>query len=142
MKFELTRIFPVDPPQLFACFTDPELLAQWWSPFGAKCLSADLDARAGGSFRIEYSREGSEISAVFGTYILVEPPRRLSFTWRRPSYSPGEETTVTLDFEEISDGTRLHLTHEGFVDAQHLGGQGGGWESLMEALQILVDNPK
>ena len=44
----LERTLPVAPDRVWAAWTDPELLVQWFTPAPWKTVSADLDVRPGG----------------------------------------------------------------------------------------------
>ena len=55
----------------------PMALAGWWWNHWDD-VTIDADVPAGGSYRIEASRHGIAVS---GEYLVVEPERRLAFTW-------------------------------------------------------------
>jgi uncharacterized protein YndB with AHSA1/START domain len=91
------------PPEVvFRHFTDPARMVEW---FG---ISALLDPRPGGAFRVNVT--GPDVVA--GEYVVVEPPRRVVFTWgfREPGSSQVE---VTL--EPDGEGTLLVLLHHGLT---------------------------
>ena len=77
------------PPEVvFPYFTDPELIVTW---IGER---AELDARAGGTFAVDF---GS--TAARGTYVAVEPPHRVVFTWGVPgddTLPPGSSTVEVV----------------------------------------------
>ena len=88
---------------VFEAWTKPELLKQWWVPksFGLSLLSCEADVRVGGSYRLVFSFEGSEM-AFFGTYREVTPHSRLAWT-NDEGGDAGQVTTVT--FEERAGKT-------------------------------------
>ena len=47
----LERTVPVAPARVWAAWTEPELLLQWFTPAPWKTVSCDLDLRPGGSRR-------------------------------------------------------------------------------------------
>src|SRR5215471_12852508 len=66
------EIFIAAPPAtVFAFFRDPALMVEWLG------RGKVLDARPGGAFRVEVS-DGNVAS---GSYRVVDPPRRIVFTW-------------------------------------------------------------
>jgi uncharacterized protein YndB with AHSA1/START domain len=67
----------------------------------------ELDARVGGSFRFELENGNS----IVGTYLLIVPPERLSFTWSS-SIAAYQEMVVTVDFVDRGHQTEVVLTHE------------------------------
>ncbi len=50
--FVTTRVFPVPADMLFAAFSDPAMLAQWWGPEGFTNTIQEFDFRPGGAWRI------------------------------------------------------------------------------------------
>jgi len=62
------------PPEVvFPYFTDPQLMVTW---IGER---ADLDARPGGKFALDFRGVAARSS-----YVAVEPPQRVVFTWGIP----------------------------------------------------------
>src|SRR5215510_9890048 len=91
---------------VFEAFTKPELFKQWWVPksFGLTLLSCELDVRVGGSYRLVFSHDGSEM-AFFGKYVEVTPHSRL--VWTNDEGDEGPVTTAT--FEEKAGKTLVVL---------------------------------
>src|SRR6476659_5590639 len=69
----VTRTFDALARIVFEAWTRPELLERWWAPksIGMSLLSVEADVRVGGSYRLEFGREGSKTMAFFGKYIEV-----------------------------------------------------------------------
>jgi uncharacterized protein YndB with AHSA1/START domain len=96
------------PEIVFAYFTDPVRMVEW---FGTQ---ATLDPRPGGACRIRTA--GGAVMA--GTYVEVDPPRRIVFTWGfEPEVfaTPAASTTVEVTLTPDGDGTVLHLAHGGIA---------------------------
>ena len=69
----LERTLPVAPDRVWAAWTDPALLVQWFTPAPWKTVSADLDVRPGGRcITTMESPEGEQFTNV-GCYLQVEP---------------------------------------------------------------------
>jgi uncharacterized protein YndB with AHSA1/START domain len=113
---------------VFAAWTKPELLKQWWAPksMGVSLLSCAADVRVGGRYRFEFGHEGSEPMAFFGRYIEVTPHSRLA--WTNEESDDGAVTTVT--FEEKDGKTRLAM-HELHSSKEALDGSVAGMEGAM-----------
>ena len=65
---------------VFEAWSRPELFQRWWVPnsSGLTLLSAELDVRAGGTYRLVIGRPSSEQPmAFFGRYLDVTPHSRL-----------------------------------------------------------------
>ena len=74
---------------------------------------ATLDVRPGGSFRITM-RSKERVHEHVGTYQVVEPPAKLSFTWSGLD-NPNEITLVTVEFIARGNESELLITHERFT---------------------------
>src|SRR5690349_18644386 len=93
------RTFAASAEFLFDAWTDPVMMARWfhakerWTTSVVRC-----EPRAGGAWEIvmHTGGDGPDCRA-FGTYVAIDRPRRLVFTWHANA-DPGYETTVTLDF--------------------------------------------
>jgi len=76
----LERTLPVAPDRVWAAWTDPALLVQWFTPAPWKTVSADLDVRPGGRcITTMESPEGEQFPNA-GCYLHVEPGSLLVFT--------------------------------------------------------------
>jgi uncharacterized protein YndB with AHSA1/START domain len=97
------------PPEIvFAYFTDPARMVEW---FG---MQATLDPRPGGACRIQTATG----AVMVGSYVEVEPPRRVVFTWGfEPEVfgTPAASTTVEVTLTPDGDGTVVRLAHGGLV---------------------------
>jgi uncharacterized protein YndB with AHSA1/START domain len=76
----LERTIPVAPDRVWAAWTDPELLKQWFTPAPWQTVAADLDVRPGGRFDTTMESPEGEQYPNAGCYIQVEPGRLLVFT--------------------------------------------------------------
>jgi uncharacterized protein YndB with AHSA1/START domain len=76
----LTRDIPVTPDKLFAAWTQPELMVQWFTPKPWETVRAEVDLRPGGSSLVVMrSPEGEEFPNS-GVYLEVVPNQRLVAT--------------------------------------------------------------
>jgi uncharacterized protein YndB with AHSA1/START domain len=76
----LERTVPVPVERVWAAWTEPELLLQWFTPAPWKTVSADLDVRPGGRSVITMESPEGERFPHAGCYLQVEPNRLLVFT--------------------------------------------------------------
>lgn len=133
----VTRRFEASPERVFDAWLDPVLIGRWM--FGPalrdeKILHLEVDARVGGSFSFLVKREGQEIDHV-GTYLEIERPRSLAFTWGIAG-QPGAESRVVVEIEPQDRGSELTLVHE--MDAkwrEYAGRTEAGWRQMLEVLQ-------
>jgi uncharacterized protein YndB with AHSA1/START domain len=116
-EIHIERVFDAPRDLVFATFTDPQLIPEWWGPRGGTTVVDQMDVRAGGSWRfITADCEGNE-TAFRGTYREVTPPERIvqTFEWEG---MPGHVCVETAVFEDLGDRTRVvntslfHTTEE------------------------------
>jgi uncharacterized protein YndB with AHSA1/START domain len=105
-EIHIERVFDAPRDQVFAAFTDPKLIPQWWGP---TTIVDQMDVKPGGSWRfVARNQDGSE-TAFRGTYREVTPPERIvqTFEWEG---MPGHVHVQTATFEELGDRTKLTTT--------------------------------
>jgi uncharacterized protein YndB with AHSA1/START domain len=126
---------------VFEAWTKPELFKRWWVPksAGVILVSCEMDVRVGGSYRLVFSFEGSEM-AFFGTYREVTPHSRLVWT-NDEAGDAGQVTTVT--FEEKAGKTlvvmrELYPSKEALDAALASGSQDGTRETFEQLDELLV----
>jgi uncharacterized protein YndB with AHSA1/START domain len=111
------RVFNAPRDRVFAAYTDPELVPQWYGPRGTTTIVDQMDVRVGGAWRfVMPSSDGSE-TAFRGTYREVTPPERIvqTFEWEG---MPGHVAVETATFEDLGERTKVttvtlfHTTEE------------------------------
>jgi len=135
-SLRLERLIPSSPEVLFALWTEPAQLLGWWAPEGYEPAVHYLDVRPGGRWRTTLRRPDGSVLAMSGIYRIVEPPRRLTFTWawEDENGARGHETEVTVTFEATPGGTRLMLLQQAFESKQARDRHNVGWSSSFERL--------
>lgn len=108
----ITRIFNAPRPLVFAAWTDPAQLAQWWSPYGFTNPVCEVDARPGGAFLVHMRGPDGVEYPDQGVFREVVPPERLVFTSSAIEDEAGKpqlEALTTVTFEELDGQTKLTL---------------------------------
>lgn len=107
---------PQDVEGAFALFVDE--IGAWWplathSIGGAEGATGVRFEGGKGGRLVESLRDGS--TAVWGTVVVWDPPRRLRFTWH-PGDDEEHATDVDVTFEPSSTGggTIVELVHSGW----------------------------
>jgi uncharacterized protein YndB with AHSA1/START domain len=84
-------------------------MSRWWPGGFGKDTKVYLEGQVGGRF-YEMDPDGVEIA--LGQVTSYEPPSRVAFTFRGPSWNAG--TLVEVRFVPEGSGTRVELDHSGW----------------------------
>ncbi len=135
------RVFDAPRERVFATYTNPALIPQWWGPRRMTTTVDQMDLRPGGSWRfVMREADGPEIG-FNGIYREVTPPERIvqTFEWEG---MPGHVLVETHTFEELGERTRVkttslfHTTEE--RDGMLASGMEGGLTETHERLAELL----
>jgi uncharacterized protein YndB with AHSA1/START domain len=127
-RVQVRRRIAVPREVVYEAWTDPEGLKEWMCPGDVISAEATLDVRVGGSFRITM-RSKEQLHVHVGTYQIVEPPAKLSFTWSGLD-NPNEITLVTVEFVSHGVETELVITHEGLTKSDVARRYDMGWGTI------------
>ena len=105
-EIRIERVFDAPRDRVFAAYTDPELIAQWYGPRGGTTIIDRMEVRAGGAWRFVHRDAGGSETAFRGTYREVTPPERIvqTFEWEG---MPGHVAVETATFEDLGDRTKV-----------------------------------
>jgi uncharacterized protein YndB with AHSA1/START domain len=135
------RVFDAPRDRVWAVFTDPALIPEWWGPRNVTTVVDRMDLRVGGGWRfVMRDADGGE-SGFRGTYREITPPERVvqTFEWEG---LPGHVLIETAEFEDLGDRTKVtttslfHTTEErdGMLAAGMEGGLNESYAQLDELL--------
>lgn len=134
---ELSRRIAAPPRAVFAAWIEPAQITRWFGPNGAQVLSAEVDARQGGRFRVRFATPDGEEHDVSGTYLAFEPDARLVFSWQWITM-PERRSQVTVLVAPDGGGSLLTLRHEQFADAPARDRHVVGWSGALDKLEALL----
>jgi uncharacterized protein YndB with AHSA1/START domain len=141
---EVTTYITAAPKDVFPYFTDPARYVQWMGS------EAKLDPEPGGIYRVHMS-DGFKAA---GTFLRVEPPHLVVFTWgfadeeaaqhvkheqaeaSSGSAMPAGSTRVTVTLHDAEGGTRLTLRHDDLPNPELRDGHRVAWETYLPRLAI------
>ena len=120
------------PETVWEFLVDPEKATRWMG------IEATLAPEPGGVYRVAVL-SGNVAS---GTFVEVDPPRRLVFTW---GWEPGKfegpgmavtpgSSTIEIDLEPEGDGTYLRFVHRDLPNAEATGSHAHGWDHYLDRL--------
>ena len=129
----LERTLRAPPGRVWEHWTRPELMASWFGPHHTRVEQAEVDLRVGGRFRVVLRETTGERHEVGGEYAVVEPERRLVFSWAWMTM-PERVSRVSVTFRPVPGGTALTLVHDRFADPDTARRHTRGWTESLERL--------
>jgi uncharacterized protein YndB with AHSA1/START domain len=141
LTLRLSRVVPAPVPRVFSAFTEPEELAKWWGPKGFTSPEIDLDLRVGGSYRIAMQPPAGDVFHLSGEFVAVDPPNRLTYTFRWEEPTPDDrETVATVALREVDGSTEVTVEQGVFATEERLALHTQGWTEGLERLYELVSS--
>ena len=105
------RVFDAPRELVFAAFTDPKHLAQWWGPDGFSTTTHSFDFRPGGVWRFVMHGPDGRYYQNRVTFDEIKRPELLAYRHGGGDVEP-VQFTQRLTFEDLGDG-RTRLTWHG-----------------------------
>jgi uncharacterized protein YndB with AHSA1/START domain len=133
----IKRRLNASPAKVYAAWTEPKNLTQWFGPPGSTMLEAVADVRPGGRYKLVAQSPEGERHEVGGVYREVVPGEKLVFTWAWHS-TPERESVVTVTIKPDGEGTLLTLLHEHFYDVEARDRHQYGWGGALDKLESFV----
>jgi uncharacterized protein YndB with AHSA1/START domain len=100
-----------------------------------------MDVRVGGEYRFTVQSENAVVHLV-GTYLEVDPPERLVYTfrWVPPTLDLMDtgETRVTVEFRDLGSETEVVLIHEKLRDVEVREFHEFGWTNVLDRMAVLL----
>jgi uncharacterized protein YndB with AHSA1/START domain len=120
LDLAFTRIIDVPPERVWAAWTRPEYLKQWFTPAPWITVDCEIDLRPGGAFRtVMQSPEGQQFPNV-GTYLEIVEIQKLVWTnalapgWRPAGAPSGTQEDNAFQFTAMitleAHGTQTRYT--------------------------------
>jgi len=130
-SLQIKRFIKATRDRVYAAWTDPAQLKEWWGPEGVRTRSLTADMRVDLT-----SPEGEEMSA-FGEYQELIPGKKIVFTWKWDDDEAWENRTslVTVEFFDREGGTELLFKHEQLPTEESRDRHNEGWNSILDRLE-------
>jgi uncharacterized protein YndB with AHSA1/START domain len=137
LVLEIDRVFDAPRELVWRLWRDPEHMVRWHGPEGYWLIHCEMDFRVGGHWRRCMSNGPDHTHWISGTYLEIEEPSRLRFSYVN-AYD-GFETEVSLEFRDTGDGrTRMLFRQSPFISAEECAGHGWGWRSGFDVFDRYV----
>jgi uncharacterized protein YndB with AHSA1/START domain len=124
------KVFPHSPEKLWRALSEQALLAQW-------LLNNDFTPLVGQRFQFRAEPVQNWNGVIDCEVLIVEPMRRLSYTWN----SMGLESVVLFTLTPGEGGTRLRMEQSGFRPDQEAAYKGAnyGWQRFFGKLEQVLE---
>jgi uncharacterized protein YndB with AHSA1/START domain len=140
-ELRVERTFDAPREAVFDAWTSPEVMRRWWAAeHDWTTPRAEVGLRPGGRIRLSMAESGGEPVHTFsGKYQEVRPPERIVFTvdWEG-GQGDGAVSTVTVEFHELGDRTRVVLTQRGLATEESREEHEDGWIKCFDNLETRV----
>jgi uncharacterized protein YndB with AHSA1/START domain len=134
------RVLRAPPERVYRAFLDPDATPKWLPPNGFTCKVHELDARAGGKYRMSFTNFSSGKSHSFGgTYLELVPNERIRHTDTFEDANLPGAMQVTITLKKVSCGTELNIVQEGIPDVIPPEACVLGWQESLALLALLVE---
>ncbi len=136
-ELRLTKTIRAPRAKVHEAWTNPKVLAQWFAPGPMTAEVRACDARVGGQYEI--SMRGEEdgkptTHTCMGVFQAVSEDRIvMTFNWTEEPLP--NETTMTVELNEIEGGTEVVLTHRGFPTQEAADMHTEGWTGCLAKLE-------
>ena len=114
LSLEIKRLIKAPPDRVYAAWTDPAQLKQWFGPENVQTRQLVADARVGGKFRWDLINSEGETMTCRGEYRELQPGKKIVFTWQWEDDEAWENhsSIITVELYDRDGDTELRLIHE------------------------------
>ena len=139
LSLEIKRLIKAPRDRVYAAWTDPAQLKQWFGPENVQTRELVADARVGGKFRWDLTNSEGVKMTCRGEYRELQPSKKIVFTWQWEDDEDWENhvSIVTVELYDRDGDTELRLTHEQLPNEESRDGHTRGWNSALDKLEKL-----
>ncbi len=137
LSLEIKRFINAPRARVYAAWTDPAQLKEWWGPESVRTRNFAADVRVGGKYRWDLINQEDEEMSVFGEYRELVPGKKIVFTWKWDDDDVWERhnSIVTVELSDRDGGTELILRHEKLPSEESRDRHNEGWNSVLDRLE-------
>ena len=136
-SLEIKRVIKAPRERVYAAWTDPAQLREWFGPENVQTRSLVAEARVGGKFRWDLTSSEGAAMTVHGEYRELESNRKIVFSWQWNDDEDWEQrdSVVTVELFDCDGGTEVRLTHEQLPSKESRDRHTEGWVSVLDKLE-------
>jgi uncharacterized protein YndB with AHSA1/START domain len=144
IEARVTHQFKAPAERVYNTWLDPAQVRLWMAAalrslgLAGDIQRIEIDARVGGKFFFSDLRDGTE-ARHWGTYMELDRPRKIVFTWIVDESEEANPSVVTLTIRPEGDGCLATIVHE--MDAKWLefvSQTENGWVRMLQGVETLV----
>ena len=147
------RLFDAPIELVFEVLSRPEHVRHWGATGEDRMTVCEVDLRVGGDFHSVFVTPDGKECSFRGTYLEIEPPRRIVRTWLFEGW-PDAWAVETATLSEIDGVTTLSMSlafrdeagasnmlraHDAALQNGNENGQGASFDAMEDLLESLVD---
>lgn len=134
------RVLRAPAERVYRAFTDPDAMVKWLPPHGFTGRVHAMDAQVGGHYRMSFTNlSNGQTHAWGGTFIELEPARRLVHSDRFDDPNLPGEMMTTVSFNPVLVGTELLIEQSGIPEQIPPEACCLGWQESLALLTLLVE---
>mgnify|MGYP002392433031 CR=1 FL=1 len=136
----LHRVLKAPAERVYKAFLDPEAMVKWLPPHGSTGKVHEMDARAGGTYRMSFTNFGAgTVHSFGGRFLELTPHSLIRYTDAFDDPSLPGEIEVTVSLEAVACGTEIAIVQEGIPAAIPVELCYLGWQESLQLLAHLVE---
>src|SRR6266496_3000413 len=137
LSLEIKRLIKAPRDRVYAAWTDPAQMKQWFGPENVQTRDLIADAQVGGTFRWDLTNSEGEEMTIRGDYRELQPGKKIVFTWQLADDEDWENhiSVVTVELSDRDGGTEVRLIHEKLPSEESRDRHNEGWNSVLEKLE-------
>jgi uncharacterized protein YndB with AHSA1/START domain len=144
IEAKVSHRFKAPAERVYDAWLDPEKTRAWMAAslrsFGlpGDIQRIEIDTRVGGKFFFSDIRDGTE-ARHWGTYLELDRPRKIVFTWIVDESEEDNPSRVTLTIEPDADGCVATIVHA--MDpkwAEYVARTEDGWGRMLRHVDALL----
>jgi uncharacterized protein YndB with AHSA1/START domain len=137
VSLEIKRVIKAPREWVYAAWTDPGQLREWFGPENVQTRNIVAEARVGGRFRWDITSPEGEEMTMRGEFRELQPNRKIVFSWRWEKDEDWEQrdSVVTVELSDYDGGTEVRLIHEQLPSEESRDRHTEGWKSALDRLE-------
>jgi uncharacterized protein YndB with AHSA1/START domain len=136
LSLEIKRLIKAPRDRVYAAWTDPAQLKQWFGPENVQTHDFIAEVRVGGKYRWDLTNQEGEKMSIFGEYRELVPGKKIAFTWKWDDDDvwQNRNSIVTVELSDREGGTEVLLKHEQLPSEESRDRHSEGWNSVLDRL--------